>query len=295
MRMYARSISIAALPLIPALALAGCGGGDGGSGGVSSTPPPATYARMADVATGSYSFQSAGVTYTGTSSGFSNGSANALGSGGTIAYNVSSDTFTITAAGGASQTFTAANLVNSGSSAAVQFAKTVGMTQDTLQVTVPLTYAMVTVWNRTDTTTGITTGRIALGGSQTLAHDMPRTGSATYAAQSGGAASSGGTVYNLTGSTATFTANFASNSVQTSLALGGSPGGVGPVTNFGTFSGTGTISTTGPGFGGTLTGSTANGTFSGAFFGPQAAEMGFGYVLTGGNFSAAGVAVGTKQ
>jgi hypothetical protein len=288
MRTYAGRVSLAAL----ALALGGCGGG---SGGVSSTPPPATYGKMVDVATGNYSFQSAGVTYTGGPSGFSNGSANAFGSGGTIAYNVSSDTFTVTAPGGTSQSFTAANLVNSGSPTAVQFVKTVGTTQDALQITVPLTYAMVTIWNRTDTNTGISTGRIALGGSETLASDVPRTGSATYAAQSGGAASLGGTVYNLTSSTATFTANFASNSVQTSLTLGGSPGGAGPVTNFGTFSGTGTISATGPGFTGTLAGSTASGTFSGAFFGPQGAEMGYGYVLSGSSFSAAGVAIGTKQ
>jgi hypothetical protein len=66
-------------------------------------------------------------------------------------------------------------------------------------------------------------------------------------------------------------------------------------TNFGTFTGTGSVSSGGPGFSGTLTGTGANGIFTGLFLGPQAVEMGFGYVLSGPSFNAAGGASGIKQ
>lgn len=289
------------------LTLAGCGGG-GGSGTVSSTPPPPTpggaYPRMADVVNGSYTFNTVGVSYNAIPEGFAGGGSFTLGSGATIAYNAASDTFTVTAPGGVGATFTAANLVPS-APGTVRFSKNTGTVQDDVTLTVPLTYAMLTVWNRTDAS-GIsgpisiggpqTTGRISIGGSQTTASDVPRSGSATYTAQLAGALQSGGTTYNLTASTATFSANFAANSVQTSVTLGGVPlAGGSTVSNFGTFSGTGTISTSGPTFAGSLGGSGALGIFHGAFFGPQAAEMGYGYVLQGLSLSSAGAVVGVKQ
>jgi hypothetical protein len=290
--------------LLLGLTLAACGGG--GSEGISSTPPPTPggYPRMTDVVNGSYTFNTVGVSYNGLPSGFAGGGSFALGSGATIAYNAASDTFTVTAPGGLGTTFTAANLVAS-APGTVRFFKNTGAVQDDVILTVPLTYAMLTVWNRTDAG-GITdpllgggpqtTGRISIGGSQTTASDVPRTGSATYSAQLAGAAQSGGTTYNLTASTATFSANFAANTVQTSVTLGGVPlAGGSTVSNFGTFSGTGTISTTGPGFAGSLGGAGGMGIFQGAFFGPQAAEMGYGYVLQGLGFSSAGAVVGVKQ
>lgn len=282
--------------------LSGCGGGGGGE--VASTPNPAvptTYPRMADVATSgrSYSFQTTGVAYDASPSGFVPRSTFVMGAGGTIAYNAANDTFTVTAPigggpDGSGPTFTGAD-IQSSSPEAVSFIKMTGSIQDSVTLTVPMTYAMITVWNRQDFAGGGTTGRISIGGSQTLAGDMPRSGSATYAVQVGGAARAGGATYNLTSSTANFTANFAANSVQTSLNLGGSIAPGGPVTNFGTFSGTGTISTSGPGFQGLMSGTGASGMFAGAFFGPQGAEVGYGYALSGSSFSAAGVLVGTKQ
>lgn len=294
--MAKRTIAVVAL----GLGLAGCGGG-GGSNGVASTPtppnppPPSGYARMTDVvnAGGSYTFQTTGVAYTGTPTGFAGGSSFALGSGATIAYNASNDTFTVTAPGGAGPTFTGANLVSS-PAGTVRFFKNSGAVQDDVLLTVPLTYAMLTVWNHQEA--GATTGRISIGGSQTLASDVPRTGAANYSAQLAGSAYKDGVAYNLTSSTATFSANFAANTVQTSLNLGGVPDpGGGAVTNLGTFSGAGTISTTGPSFNGPLSGTGTTGFYHGAFFGPQAAEMGFGYILNGTGFSSAGVVVGTKQ
>jgi hypothetical protein len=254
---------------------------------------------MANAVNGSYNFPAAGVTYTATSAGFSGGSTHSLTSGASISYNASTDTFSVVGptsgpSPNASQTFTGQNLVNSGSPLTVSLVKNTGALQDELTITVPLTYAMLTVWNRFDLTTGTATGRISFGGSQTQGSDVPRSGSATYSVQQGGAARVGSTTYNLVNSTASFSANFANNSVLTSLTLGGSVTPGGPVTNFGTFTGTGAIASTGPSFSGTFSGS-GTGVFSGAFFGPAAAEVGYGYVLNNANMSAAGAVWGTKQ
>src|SRR5262249_47517504 len=144
----------------------------------------------------------------------------------------------------------------------------------------------------------------AIGGVPTGASDMPRTGSATYSAGTGGAAFQKKTNYTLRGnSTATFSANLASNSVATALALaGGAATGdppqptPGPLVQFGTFNGTGTISSSGPGFTGTLSGANGvTGNFSGAFFGPKALEMGYAWFLNGTGLNAVGSAVGVKQ
>lgn len=180
------------------------------------------------------------------------------------------------------------------------------------------------------------TFRTMIGGSPTLVSDMPKTGSANYTIGVGGTAivtrapgsdlgapfppsspgsGSGGvttivdatpyppgmepvtTTYSLSGnSSGTFSANFASGAINTTLTLAGTVAGsaAAPV-NFGTFTGTGTLTSGGPGYTGTLTGTPADGIFSGAFFGPQALETAFGYFLSGTKFSAAGGAGGTKQ
>jgi hypothetical protein len=280
-----------------ALLLAACGGDGGGGGGVVSTPPPVpgTYVRMVDAVgngTASYSFQATGVAYTGSPAGFSGASSYALGGGATIAYNASSDTFTVTAPGG-SASFTGAHLVPS-APGTVKLVKSSGSSADELTLTVPLTYGMVTVWNHQDLGSPIT-GRLAIGGSQTQASDVPKTGSASYSVSVAGAAQSAGTTYNLTSSTGTFTANFGGGTVQTSVTLAGPPANGGAVSNFGTFSGSGNLSSGGPGFAGTLSGGSGSGIFQGAFFGPQAAEVGYGYVIPGTSFSSAGVVIGTKN
>jgi hypothetical protein len=113
-----------------------------------------------------------------------------------------------------------------------------------------------------------------------------------------GSAVSAGTQYTLANnSTANFSADFGAGTVSTSLNLAGAPGSnpAGQVANFGSFTGSGAINSGGPGFSGTLTGNGANGVFSGGFFGPQAAEVGFGWQLNGSGFSAVGLAGGTKQ
>ena len=106
---------------------------------------------------------------------------------------------------------------------------------------------------------------------------MPTTGTATYTGLAGGSVlrATGGAAVPLAGSTVDLTANFAT----------GSTGALGAVK---------------PGFAGSLTGSgSVAGTFSGAFFGPQAQEFGYDFLVGGvtgadTGFTAIGGAAGGK-
>lgn len=286
-----------------------CGGGSSsGGGGVISTPPPAppppSYTKIADMS-GDRTFQSGGVQYNTAPSGISGGTTQNFGSGVTIAYTAASDSYRLTAPDGATFTFTPAMAQPPSTPGTQIWVGVTGNQRDQLTLTVPgaasgvpLSYTILGSWGRIDTTTNTGTFRLAVGGSPTLATDMPRTGSATYSAGTGGTMVSSGTAYNLQGnSTMTFSANFAANSVTTALTLAGTPlpSPSGPVTSFGTFNGTGTISSTGSGFTGTLTGTGATGLFSGGFFGPQALEMAMAWYLNGATISGAGLAAGVKQ
>lgn len=304
---FAARTSVLALGLL----LAGCGGGDAGSGGVGSTPPPPGYTKIVDMS-GNRTFQTAGVTYDTAPSGFTNGVVNTFGNGVTVAYSAGTDSYTVTAPGGATQTFGPADLQppTGGTPTSVQYAKVNGTTREQLTLIapggpVPLSYTVIGTWGSVNTTTNAGPFRVAIGGAPTLAGDMPKTGTASYGMGVGGTAIvpqgtrlGTATPYNLGGSSSgTFSANFASGTISTTLNLGGTPLGSsgGPATNFGTFTGTGSLSSGGPGFSGTLTGTAADGIFAGLFLGPQAVEMGFGYVLTGPAFSAVGGASGIKQ
>ncbi len=287
-----------------AFALAGCGGGDGGT---ASTPPPVTsgsYTKIADMS-GDRTFQTVSLQYNASGTGFTNGATQAFGTGATVAYTEATDTYKLTAPDGSTASFGPADVTAPPPSIpnSQQWSKVSGTKRDQLILAVPtvngvaLSYTIFGSWMTADTATNQATFHLALGGAPTNAGDMPRTGSANYSAATGGAAIQGATSYSLSGnSSATFSANFASNSVSTSLTLGGTSGGAaGPVTQLGTFNGTGTISASGPGFAGTLNGSGATGAFAGAFFGPRAVEMGYNWFVNGPSFSAVGTAVGVKQ
>ena len=309
---FAAQASLTVLGLL----LAGCG--DGGGGSVASTPVP-TYTKIADM-TGNRTFQTAGVTYSASQAGFSNGASNAFGSGVTVAYTASSDSYTLTAPDGASQSFGPAELQAPNPSApnTILYVKTNGATSDGLNLIVPtttgglpLSYTVIGIWGTIDTSNNTSTFRIALGGAPTIASDMPKTGTANYAVGVGGSAAvtsqsplgvPTNTSYSLSGtSSGTFAANFGAGTIQTSLVLAGTGGLSGPpgapsaVQNFGLFTGTGQLTSGGPGFSGTLTGTSVFGVFSGAFFGPQALETGYVWSLNGPSFSGVGVVTGVKQ
>jgi hypothetical protein len=164
---------------------------------------------------------------------------------------------------------------------------------------VPLNYTLVGTWGTNLTTTP--TYRIGIGGIPTLVSDVPKTGSANYTVGIGGNANNAGTNYTLSpNSTATFAANFGAGTVATTINLSGVAGSSTTPVSFGAFSGTGAISSTTPGFSGTFSGTAFNssaisGVFSGAFFGPQAIEMGYAYALSAGTFNAVGGVTGVKQ
>jgi hypothetical protein len=136
-------------------------------------------------------------------------------------------------------------------------------------------------------------------GVPTIASDMPTTGSATYSKVTiDGVANifppsvtpqqSGGLLYYLTGSTATFSANFATGAIQTQLNLVHStPPGFPATVTYPTLgpaalTGTGSITSGTSAFTGTIGagGPYSNGAFTGQFFGPQAAEFGYNFALT---------------
>lgn len=292
-----------------ALAATACGGG----GEVASTPPPPppatfTYTKLADMS-GNRTFQTAGVTYDPSTTGFTNASAQAFGSGVQVAYNAAADSYTLTAPSGTTATFGPAQLTQPQQAPNVlQYV----VRNDSNTVTdvlnlivpqtasgVPLSYTLIGTWG-TKLETGTPTYRVAVGGAPTLAGDMPKTGSASYAATVGGAARENGQGYLLSpNSTATFTANFGNGTVATTINLVGVQGSNAPLT-FGSASATGTIASDGPGFTGTFSGTAYNsqslsGQLSGAFFGPQALEMGYAYTLSAGDFSAVGSVTGVKQ
>lgn len=289
--------------------VAACGDGGGlASSGPPPSPPGVTYTKLADM-TGDRTFQTAGVTYDATASGFINTSAQAFGSGVQVAYNAASDSYTLTAPGATTATFAPANLVLPAPAAnTVQYMirSNTNVPTDVLTLIVPqtaggvpLSYTLIGTW-ATNLASGTPTYRIGIGGAPTQASDMPKSGSASYSIGVGGAAVENGTAYALSpNSTGTFTANFAAGSVSTTLNLLGVQGTNVPV-SFGSFNATGTISSTGPGFTGSFTGTAYNafpvsGSLAGAFFGPQAAEMGYAYTVQAGGFSAVGAVAGAKQ
>lgn len=301
--MARRDLRAAGIVVALSVATAACGGGSGGVN-IAPTPPPApaSYTKLVDM-TGDRTFKTGGVSYNNdTNNVLSNGTVLNSGSGVTVAYTASNDTYTLTAPGGATASFSPANVVNPQPAPnALQWRVVNGTSSDVLTLIVPsngsgvpLSYTLIGAWNRY-TPTG-STNYLAVGGSPTLVSDMPKTGTANYNMGLGGNANSNGTIYNLNGnSTATFSANFGTGQITTALTLAGTPLGGAGVTPLGIFNGTGTITSGGPGFSGTLTGTPGNGIFSGAFFGPQALEVGFTYFISGTNFSAVGAGGGTKQ
>ena len=241
----------------------------------------------------------------------------------TVSYDASANSYTLTpntqvvTNNNQPITFTPAN--TNGSDAAFQYYKiTNGSTVDQLSLfksvttnsRLALTYVTYGVWTRSVAGSSTTdfTSRFTTFGVQTSVGNVPTTGSATFTGIADGAAAINGQAYRLAGSTGTFTANFATGGVTTSLTLLGNPDvssdNLG-TTSLGTLTGTGTIgSGTGSssGFGsgrntyaGSIAGvGTTSGTLNGAFFGPAATETGYGFSATGGGNSIAGVFVGKR-
>lgn len=183
------------------------------------------------------------------------------------------------------------------------FTKTTGSVVDTLHLIVPqdqgvnLTYTRFATYIHDEPGTASDLVYRTVYGSLTQNGDMPLSGTATYSTNVLGTATRSGTSYLLDGtSTGTFSVAFTGTggTITNTLDVKGKENPSSSVTNFGTFTGTGAI--TGSGFTGTLTGSgSAAGAFGGAFFGPRAAEYGYGWYVTGSDYQADGYASGVKN
>lgn len=131
-------------------------------------------------------------------------------------------------------------------------------------------------------------------GFPTASGEMPVSGNATYSLGINGSLSGNGNRYGLIfESTGSFSADFLTGDIDTSIHFVGTDNNDSSIFDFGTVSATGAISAGGPGFAGTF--DTGSGWFEGAFFGPQAAEMGYEFFLDAPTFEASGYVWGKKD
>lgn len=286
-------------------------GGAFGSTAIPPPPPPPVYTAFQDL-TGVQNFASAGVRYSfapvpSGGTGFTFRQVEALGSGVAVQYDTANGDVTYTAPDGTSTTFTAANVVATQSTATSRvFNKSnpaggvYGGSLSTPTVGgVALTYTRLGTFFTNGTPAGLD-GHTFVFGVQTLASDVPTTGTASYTGQAGGTAAlaTGGAPVRV-GGTSTLTADFATGAITTAFSLAYSTAGV--TTALDILSGTGSIGANKPGFAGTLIGSgNVTGNFTGAFFGPQATEFGYDYIIggttaVGVGFTSVGAAFGKKD
>ena len=287
------------------LLLSGCGGG----GGVASAPPP-TYTKLADL-TGNQSFQSAGIQYKNVygSGTLSEHAGDAFGRGVHISYTAADDSYTLTAPDGATTSFSPSTSTPPCCAAPTPNMASLFTGADVYSRTTPivngvtLSYILLGDWSHT-IQPGVSRNYVFVAGIPTISSDMPKNGTATYQTSIDGSAETyNGLSYRLaSASTATFSANFSAGTVSTTLDLTGVVPGNPNLTPFGKYSGTGTISSGGSGFTGTLTqdvptNPATTGAFSGAFFGPQAKEVGYAWFVTNpalGGLRAQGYVIGVK-
>ncbi|MEH6660605.1 MAG: transferrin-binding protein-like solute binding protein [Parasphingorhabdus sp.] len=293
------------------LAFSACGGGT-----VASTPAPPvstpgptpapTYTRIDDLA-GNQTFQTATLTFTVSEDlKLANHTTNNFGSGSVITYNATNDSYTFTSTGGTSQTFfpSDSDQVNSDSST-MHWDKSVNGSSHNATLTRPvsttgieLSYTRLGTWKQIDTNSRVQQVEYFITGVPTVTSDVPTTGTANYNARIYGYVMVGDTASSLSflDSSMDFDVDFASGGISTVLTfIGARAFSPNSGTNFGTANGTGMITAGGRGFSGTFNGGIATGgTFSGAFFGPQAAEFGLAYFVTGDDFLSQGLAAGIK-
>lgn len=274
---------------IAACLLTACGGGGGTSGGVDSTPPPppppaVTYNSFGNLTSDQVVILS-GVTFTRSDNPFGSGATTVThrpfsNSALRIGYNSATGGYTVQSHSG-NQSFLPSDIDPSLTFNGPAFTNYAKGTSDYLSLyrpaggggDVPLTYTTLVSWTRAITVTGNTQTDTmwGVGGFETVASDMPRTGSATYTGPLRGQSVNGTNIAGVSGQ-ARLTANFGTQSVQTDLFLNG----VRPSTLV--VGGTGTIQSTR--FAGNLSGEGYTGVFDGAFFGPQAAEMGLSFLVS---------------
>ncbi|KHK92238.1 hypothetical protein LK12_05135 [Novosphingobium malaysiense] len=249
---------------------------------------------------GDQTFQSAGITAQLGSP--STSSSNKFGEGVTLDYQAGTDTYTLTSPAGLEVTINPSDIDETHSTAnQTVYNHNSGGVFDGVVLFRPqingvtMSYTVLASWTHIENNTQ--TINLAVGGVPTLASDVPTTGTATYDAFIGGGGTSDGTAYSLNGhSTGTFSIDFGAGTVDTSLTLAGLLNGDTTSTpvDFGTFTGTGMLDAGGPGFSGTFA-DTTDSAFSGALFGPQGAEMAYGWYILTPSIDMRGFAIGQKK
>lgn len=303
------------------LMTAGCGGGGGGE--VAQTPPPPTSsAPTYDSFVGlnknvTLATTSAATSYQySTTSGLNAGSVARDAKGGygegnvSIAYDAASQTYTVRDGTNAMSYSAADKDPAAPGPAATPFDSFVrrdssGRLVDRISAyragsantAFPqLSYTSFVVARReaSTTTSGVSNATIdarlvyAIGGFETVRSDLPKTGTASYASFVTGSALSGDREHAV-GGTVSITADFGSASVKTALAL------TSEGQSIGNFDGVAAIESATSHFKGDLTAAGATkGNFSGSFFGPQAAEVGYTYRVQTSIGTVDGGAVGKK-
>lgn len=290
------------------LALSACGGGDGG---VESTPEPvASYNTLDQQLEKGATFQTAGISTTSDSTYNIVTKGKAFGSGVTISYASSTDTYTLTSPDGRSVNIAPENYDPSSSSSGTKgYKKVDGSNTDYFSFSRPginnvaMTYVFLGSWLTINQDGGYgSSSNLMIGGVPTRSEDLPQSGTATYSTSVDGIFVKGDDLISLSNpetrqlySSASFSINFANGAVSTDLNLSGYSLDRNRVQDLGVYSGTGVLASGGPGFAGTLSGVNATGEFSGALFGPKAAEMGYVWYLNGPDLSGNGFVVGKKN
>ena len=306
---------VAPWALLSTVALSACGGG--GGGGLSSTPPPPPAAQtnsslaslqfsetFAFSPTGVIQYsvtRPAGAATSRTSTPVSTSDA------GQVRYDAGAASYTLVGSVVPQVTFSSGDRVAASSNATITaYQKTSGSRQDNFALfnpgsgnpTLALTYvsygAQQSITDRgssIDVDTAFFTFGVA-----TAASDMPRTGTASYRTTLDGQFADPSGVYAL-GGTSSLTADFAAATVAFSMTPVGTNVISGGTKTFGTqtvnaaiqsgtnrFSGNGTANAQGYRAG-----------LTGAFYGPQAAEVGGVFSIVGNNGFGTGAVVGRKN
>ena len=264
------------------------------------TPTATAYGAVGLGVTGNATFESA------TSQSVSGGAAGSFGeleanpfaNGTSIAWNAASETYTFTRDDGVSVSIDADDIIGINPSGGSIYRKEDGTKTHIISISgigpvdgVKLTYHVISNWQVIDTAASNITNQAQVWGLKT--ETMPATGTASYDVDGGinATAFDGSQGWNLRrNSTGSFDVDFASGDIATVLNLVGDVGSGSVTKDFGTFNGTGAI-TSGAEFAGDFGPDSA---FYGAFFGPAANEIGYSLFISTDDVDITGTVSGFK-
>jgi hypothetical protein len=283
---------ISSVAMIPVLASALCS---------AAAAAPVSYKGSQSTVQYNLPYVSGGVNWTGTQYIY----------GTKVIYDSATGTYTLRDTGSTSitSTFTAANITSSTTDYTTYSKSSGGMTE-TFKVLnpgntlIPLTYVRYGKWRRTGISGNYfkNNDTYVVFGTPTPSTQMPHSGSASYTTLYDGTWINSNGLYSV-GGTGTIDADFLHNSLTFGATLSGTKESDSSVISFGSFSGTGSISTYGPTFSGSTATYNSNGyalKINGGFYGTgtdAASEVGGNFSLTGNRShygSGTGAFVGKK-